>query len=162
MDQMTDKDLGQMYLVYGKALVARSSTQILFFRIEIIEDENGDDYRIWKQYHCLEHGGFISFMKGNIRIQIVTDEMIYFYLINEKTLLPELENSFTNYMNCSQMLFGRKVRYCIAYKTNQKSFEIYTRKYMHNFKLPVSQENLEGSKSLEFTDDNIFLVTKVD
>ena len=32
LEQIIDKDLGQMYLVNGKALIARSSSQILFFK----------------------------------------------------------------------------------------------------------------------------------
>ena len=32
-DRMTDMDLGQMYLVYNKALIARSSSDILFFKL---------------------------------------------------------------------------------------------------------------------------------
>jgi hypothetical protein len=31
-------DLGQMYLIYQQALVARSSSDILFFKIEVDED----------------------------------------------------------------------------------------------------------------------------
>ena len=60
------------------------------------------------------------------------------------------------------MMFGSKVKYCITYKTNQRSFAIYRRKFLHNFKVTVSQENLEGSKGLEFPSMGIFLVTKID
>jgi len=35
------------------------------------------------------------------------------------------------------MMFGSKVRYCITYKTNQKSFDIYRRKYEHDFRVNV-------------------------
>ena len=34
----------------------------------------------------------IFYIKGNIRIQITTDEFIYFYLIDKETLMPTLEN----------------------------------------------------------------------
>ncbi len=34
---MTELDLGQMFLVYEQALVARSSSDILFFKIEVDE-----------------------------------------------------------------------------------------------------------------------------
>ena len=60
------------------------------------------------------------------------------------------------------MLFGKKVRYCVTLKTNQKSFEIYSRKYQHNMKVPISIENLEGSKSLELSKEKQFLVTRID
>lgn len=97
-----------------------------------------------------------------MRIQITTDEKIFFYLIDQNTLEPKLENAMFNYMNCTQMMFGAKVRYCITYKTNQRSFSIYRRKYMHNFKVPMVKENLEGSRGIEFQNLGVFLVTKVD
>ena len=67
-----------------------------------------------------------------------------------------------NYMNCTQMMFGSKVRYCITYKTNQRSFQIYRRKYIHNFKVTVNDENMEGSKGIEFARLGLFLISKVD
>jgi hypothetical protein len=100
-------------------------------------------------YETINSRGFIYYIKGNIRIQITADDKIYFYLIDKKTLMPTLENVMYNYMNCSQMMFGSKVRYGITYKTNQKSFVIYRRKYEHNFKVPVASENYEGAKGLE-------------
>ena len=66
-------------------------------------------------------------------------------------------------MNCSQMMFGSKVRYCITYKTNQKSFEVYRRKYEHDYKVTVtSGENLDGSIGLPIESMNTFLVSKGD
>lgn len=112
---MTEADLGQMYLVYNNALMARSSSDVLMFKIDTDEDTGA---RKWVQYNCIEIRGFIYYIRGNIRIQIVTDEKIYFYLIDKHTLMPELENVMQNYMKCSQMMFGSKVRYCITYKTN--------------------------------------------
>ena len=69
-----------MFLVYDQALVCRSSCEILFFRIEFDEDE---ERRMWKQYHILDHRGFIYYINGNIRLQIVTDDFIYFYLMDK-------------------------------------------------------------------------------
>jgi len=60
------------------------------------------------------------------------------------------------------MMFGAKVKYCITYKTNQRSFTIYRRKYQHNFKVPVVADNLEGCIGLEFESINMFLCTKID
>lgn len=54
-----------MYLVYNKALIARSSGLILFFKQE------WDDYEeriMWKQYHVIEERGFIFYIKNNIRL----------------------------------------------------------------------------------------------
>jgi len=53
-----------MYLIYEKALVARSSGDILFFKQE--EDEEGK--KKWKLYHQIEQRGFIYYIKGNVRI----------------------------------------------------------------------------------------------
>ena len=58
---------------------------------------------------------------------------------------PILENVMSNYMTCAQMLFGAKVRYCIAYKGNETGFYIFRRKYEHGFKVDAHQENFEGS-----------------
>ena len=74
-----------------------------------------DQYK-WVQYHDIKVRGFIYFIKGNIRIQITTDEMIYFYMINNETFLPELENVMYNFMDCNQMMFGSKRRYGVSYK----------------------------------------------
>lgn len=50
-----------------------------------------------------------------------------------------------NYMQCSMMMFGARVRFSITYKTNQPGLTIYTRKYFHNFKVGLSTQNLEGA-----------------
>lgn len=95
IEKITDADLGNMYLLFDQALVVRSSSSILFFKIDA---ETGD----WKQYRKFENmRGQIYFIRGNIRIQIVTDEKIYFYLIDQETLEPRLENVMYNFMQCS-------------------------------------------------------------
>lgn len=156
---MTEFDLGQMYLVYNNALVARSSGDILFFKI-FKNEETGE--RKWDLYHSIEIRGLIYYIKGNVRIQITTDEKVYFYKIDKETLWPELDNVMYNYMNCNQMMFGSKVRYGVTYKTNQRSFDIYRRKYQHDFKVPINGENLEGSFGLELRNMRSYLVAKVD
>jgi len=37
---------------------------------------------MWEQYHFIKVRGFIYFIKGNVRIQITTAKLIYFYLID--------------------------------------------------------------------------------
>jgi len=102
---------------------------------------------LWTKYHELKNTrGQIYFIRGNIRIQIVTDEKIYFYIIDKETCEPKLENVMYNFMQCSQLMFGARVRYGIAYKTNQPGFQIYTRKFYHNFKVAISNENFEGAR----------------
>ena len=142
MEDITNSDLGSMYLIFDKALIARSSNSILFFKID---EETG----LWTQYHQIDKmRGQIFFIKGNIRFQIVTDEKVYFYLINKETLIPELENCMFNFMKCSMMMIGPAKRYSVCYKTNEEGITIYTRKFYHNFKVNVDAENLEGSKGL--------------
>jgi len=140
MNKMTDLDLGTMYLVYNKALISRTSTEVNFFRIE--EGE-------WKRYYTLPIRGFIYYVKGNIRIQISTEDKIYFYLIDKETLMPQFENVMNNYMKCLQMMIGPKVKYCVTYKNGQRSFNVFRAAYVHNLKVSVIKENLEGSKVLE-------------
>ena len=77
---------------------------------------------------------------------MVTDERIYFYMIDKVTFQPTLENVMFNFMNCSQLMFGTRVRYGISYKANQPGFQIFTRKYYHNFKVALTNENFEGAK----------------
>lgn len=89
--------------------------------------------------------GQIYFIKGNKRIQVTTDERIYFYLIDPETLEPTLENVMFNYMNCSQMMFGAKVRFGVTFKQNQQDFSIWGRKYYHNFKVTITEMDLEGA-----------------
>ena len=43
------------------------------------------------------------------------------------------------------MMFGARVRYGISYKQNQPGFQIYTRKYYHNFKVCLNTDNYEGA-----------------
>ena len=60
-------------------MVARSSSDILFFKL--VKDEETDQ-RNWVQYNSIHARGFIYYIKGNVRIQITTDEKIYYYLID--------------------------------------------------------------------------------
>ena len=157
-ERIYEKDLGQMYLINGVALVARSSNCVLFFKLRI------DDFTKEKKfcnYHVINERGFIYFIKGNKRIQVTTDERIFFYVIDPITFMPTLENVMSNFMNCTQMMFGSKVRYCITYKTNQKSFDIYRRKYEHDFRVNVVNRNLDGAIGLPIESMNAFLVSSV-
>ena len=62
-------------------------------------------------------------------------------------------------MQCSQMMFGRKKKYCITYKEHQKSFDVYTRKYEHNFKATIVEGNCARSRGLLIPSMNAFLVS---
>ena len=149
-----------MFLINGTALIARSSSKILFFKLKK-DPFTGESS--WDLYHEIKNRGFIYFIKGNKRIQITTDQKIFFYLIDPKTFLPILENVMFNFMNCTQMIFGSKVKYGITFKTNASSFDIYRRKYEHNFQVNVvSEYNLDGSRGLPIEAMNAFLISKTD
>jgi len=64
-----------------------------------------------------------------------------------------------NFMGCNQMMFGSKVKYGITYKTNQKSFDVYRRRYMHDYKVPICHDVLEGSMGLDLPLMGAFLIT---
>jgi len=138
-EQITESDLGSMYLLFDEALVTRSSGNIQFFK-------KGLETGLWKKYAEFKNmRGQIYFIRGNIRIQVVTDTTIYYFLIDPKTFEPTLENSMNNDFNCSMLMFGRAVRYGIAYKNSQSGFRIYSRKYYHNFKVAIDAGNWEDS-----------------
>jgi hypothetical protein len=121
-EQIADSDLGSMYLLFDKALVVRSSNSIQLFKIDT---ETG----FWVKYHQLDNlRGNIYFIKGNVRIQVITDETISFFLFDKETLMPTLENIMNNDMQCSMMMFGKRVKYGVTYKSNQTGFRIYSRK----------------------------------
>ena len=70
-EKIIDKVLGQMYLINNKALIARCSCQILFFKLQL--DLFTKEMK-WTCYRVLDHRGMIYFIKGNKRIQVTTDE----------------------------------------------------------------------------------------
>ena len=119
---MIEKDLDQMVLIYGKALIVRSSSQVLFFKQ--VYDKVTESWS-WEQYNEINVRGLIYFIKGNVRIQVTTEDYIYFYLIDKETFEPEMENVMYNYMKCTQCMFGRRVRYGITYKNNERGFDVY-------------------------------------
>ena len=136
---VTKADMGQMFLLFDKALVCRSSTSIVFFKKDPETDR-------WEEYHRIKDlRGTIFFTKGNIRIQITTEKRVHFYIIDKETLEPKLENVMYNFTNCSSLLIGTKVRFGIAFKTSQPDFEIFTRRQYHNFKVCIDTHCFEGA-----------------
>lgn len=98
-----------------------------------------------------------------MRIQIVTAEKIYYYLIDRETLRADLQYVMFNYMKCSQIMIGPRVRYAVTYKAGEQSFDLYRRKYVHGFKVPViTQESFEGGICLDLPKVNSFVVAKLD
>jgi hypothetical protein len=123
-----------MYLIFGEAVLARSSNSVILFKKQ---KEDGK----WTQYYKIDKmRGTIYFMRGNVRFQITTEERVYFYLISRETLEPQLENVMFNYMGCSNLLFGARVRYGIAFKASEQGIQVYRRRLYHNFKVCLHQE----------------------
>ena len=60
------------------------------------------------------------------------------------------------------MMFGSKVKYCITYKTNQTGFEVYRRKYEHDYKSLIHKENFTGSMGVSIEKTKRLLVTGID
>lgn len=76
--------------------------------------------------------------------------------------MPTLENVMYNFMHCNQMMFGSRVRTCITYKTNVRKFEIFSRRYEHDYNATVDNDNYEGSLGLSVESQNAFMVSKRD
>ena len=65
LEQITNKDLGTMYLINEECLVARSSGEIMFFK------QVTDPFTFikeWVNYKTLNIMGFLYWTKGNSRI----------------------------------------------------------------------------------------------
>lgn len=112
---MTDNGIGTLYLVYNKIAVVSQSNDVVLYKIE---EDDITGKRSWKKYQEIHIRGQLYYIKGNVRIQIVSDEKIYFFIINQETLEASLQNVMLNYMKCSQMMFGPRVKYGITYKDN--------------------------------------------
>jgi hypothetical protein len=76
--------------------------------------------------------------------------------------MPKLENTMNNYIGCTAMLFGSMVKYGVTYKQDLPGFELYKRKYTHDFKNLIVDENFNKSYPLEVEIINSFLVSKND
>lgn len=166
-EKMTHADLGDMYLAFEKALIVRSSSSILIFKKEQVEvdDDDGEGTQLvwqWKQIHKISNmRGQIYFVRGNTRFQITTEEKIYFFIFRDKVgLIPELENVMQNFMECSQMIIGSKVRYCVTFKAGQPDFSVFTRRQYHNFKVPLDVDNYEAALGANLGKFNQYVITQ--
>jgi hypothetical protein len=74
--------------------------------------------------------------------------------------MPVLENVMSNFINCSQMMFGSLVRYGISFKTNQPNFSIWVRKCFHNFKVAKTVDNMEGSQGANLSTLGQYVMTE--
>lgn len=152
-----------MELIYGEVLVATCSNRILFFKQ--IWDKM-DELTKWVEFDEIKVRGFVNYIKAtnpneHHRIQITSDKLIYFYIIDKDTFKPELENVMNNFYRCTQMLIGGYNKYSINYKQNQACFDVYTRKYMHNLRVTSNSANYENCKAIEIISSRLLMVTKL-
>jgi len=54
-----------------------------------------------------------------------------------------------NFMQCSSLMFGARVKYGIAFKSSEKDYKVFTRKSYHNFKVCIDDKSYEGAVGLE-------------
>lgn len=59
-------------------------------------------------------------------------------------------------------MFGKSEKSCITYKINEKSFEIFQRKFLHNLRVCVNGNNYEGAKVIEIASMKMIFVTKIE
>ena len=156
-EKITDFDLGELFIWKDKVLIARSSQQILFFKYDFDEEM---EVNRWINYHSFESRGFISGNKRHNMFQVIEDQYIYFYEINEADLIPRRVNCMLNFMKCGMMSFGEAQRYCIAYKTGQENFTLYSRKMQHDFKTIVNNQNFENAHGISVDKDENFIVAR--
>ena len=81
-------------------------------------------------------------------------------MIDKVTYLPELENVMYNFINCSSLMFGSRVKYGIAFKAGQPNFEIFTRSNYHNFKVCVDNNSFEGAVGSALSKQNSYAMAE--
>lgn len=57
-------------------------------------------------------------------------------------------------------MFGPRVKYAVTYKTMESEFQIYQRKYLHNFMVNLSDENHENSYGCCLNSLNYYAIGK--
>jgi len=140
-------------MLFEQALVSRSSNFIVFFKKSYKEVERGE----WLEYYRIEKmRGMLYFIRGNVRIQITTEEKIYFYQINEDTLEPHLDGVMYNFMKCSSLMIGPRLRTAIGFKIQQPTITVYKRRCFHNFKVVTDTSNQEGAVCCELSKTNTY------
>jgi len=82
--QLTEHDLGNINFYDNNVLIAKSSSQILFYKIH--SEYNPLLKKIemkWKLYHELDISGFIFNIHDQNRVHIITDTLVYFYYFEQ-------------------------------------------------------------------------------
>jgi hypothetical protein len=124
VEKMHKDDFGSMYLPFDSILAVKSSSSILFFKKSL------DDGK-WFMYKEMKNmNGNIFYIKGNVRIQVVTELKIYFILLEGKEpYLPSIENVMYNFMRCNNLMFGKMVKNGIAFTINKPGFTLFRKKF---------------------------------
>jgi hypothetical protein len=141
-----------MFLIDNKALVARCSSEILFFKLKFDQKKGG---YVWSRYHTLEHRGFINYIKGNNGIKIITDDKIFFYKYDPESFIPYFENVMFNYMKAAQLITPGNLYF--SYQLNGSTFETWSKKYSHSFIGNVDKSDLGSSVALPMQKTNSFI-----
>lgn len=58
-------------------------------------------------------------------LQIIEQDYVKIYSMEETTNIPKLKNVMTNFMECTQIEFGDYGIFAIIYKVNHCDFTIY-------------------------------------
>ena len=92
-----NQSLQHVYLVYGQIFIVNTSSKVLFFKEEASKPKHNSQTINLVMYHQLEHCGEIHFIKGNDTMQMTAEDIIYFYKLDESTLVPKLESCMYNF-----------------------------------------------------------------
>lgn len=75
--------------------------------------------------------------------------------------MPNLENAMYNFTRCSVLMFASSLRYAISYKNNQPSFQIFTRKQFHNFKVVLNNANHEQAYGATLPKRSQYIISNI-
>lgn len=165
--RISDWDIGSTFFYANRVLMVKSSNQLLFFRLEIEQDSIVSKIKNrlkWVKYLELDVQGFFVSMKDSDMIQIVTDELVYFYEFDksDESFVPKLKNVMNNFMGCISLQVDNKDKVCVTYKSGQPNFTTYKRKYDHGFLEIIDPTSREGCCGINIPSKNCFLISDDD
>ena len=112
-------DISGVIYYENRILIVNSSSTVLFFNIELIENPLNKKLSVrWKKYFEIDSIGFVESVRGSNRFQLITDKYIHFYIFDENSDIPRLENAIFNFMGCSSMVIDKNSSICFTYKQN--------------------------------------------
>ena len=111
-------DLGQMTMYKDDVLICQNSSSILFFKKAEADSFSAHKEGEWYNYHTVNCRGFVSWVKGNDFVKVTSEDMIYYYDIDNETKEPKLQNVMKNYMKCTMLETSPDQQYLVAYRVN--------------------------------------------